>query len=200
MKIIFVDPQNDPRLFTDFIKPYEMKDEKAPFNFYSIYDYGRRLDRLIPNDGLYDMLRARDFGDAEGDQLSHEFDKAYYQYLMMYNPAFIDFMKLVCTLDDDKDTIVMSNHSNRLVTPIVDSLIKALSVRYGVVSGIVNTIDDIGDITKIPEATVEDLYLKTYVSDIARYVKLTGIPPIKPVPKEKIEEDLESLSYSDSEV
>lgn len=196
MKLIFVDPQNDPKLFTDFIKPCEMRDEKPPFNFFSILDYGVRLDKLIPNDSLYEMLRAMDFGDAEGDQLSHEFDKAYYQYLMTYNPAFVDFMTLVSTLEDDKDTIIMSNHSNRLVTPIVDSLIKALSVRYGVVSGIVNSVDDIGDITKIPEATVEEPYLETYVSDVGRYVQLSGIPPIKPVPKEKIEEDLESLSYS----
>ena len=84
MRLIIVDPQNDPRL-VEWITTKAVADDKKPFNVFSILDYGYRLDKLAPLNDFLEYLKE----DETGDTNSIQFDQKYAQYILGNDEAFI---------------------------------------------------------------------------------------------------------------
>jgi hypothetical protein len=190
MRLIIVDPQNDPRL-VEWITTKAVADDKQPFNVFSILDYGYRLDKLAPLNDFLEYLKE----DETGDTNSIQFDQKYAQYILGNDEAFIAFMSIMSKVIDEEDTIVISNYNSPALMPIIDSLLKLIQQRYGINAFIVNTIEDLESIhLKYNEFGSYEQHL-TFVNDVERFSKLTKQPIITATQKE-IEEDMECMYES----
>lgn len=191
MKLNIVDPQSDPRLI-EYIMTKSISMARLPYNFYSIIQYGVMLNNLIPVPNVMILLRESDYGD--GDSLL--FDQAYANQLTVHEPSFIDLMSLLCNIEYQDEVILMSNYNNRVIMPILDSLLKFIQEKYGIDSYLINAIDDIDDLNSSEFAS--PFQYQTFVSDLQKYYKLINqsIPIASP---EELEEDLRSLRDSSSE-
>ena len=191
MKLNVVDPQCDPRLI-EYVMTKSISMARLPYNFYSIIQYGIMLNNLIPSPNVMILLRESGFGD--GDSLL--FDKAYADQLTTNIPSFIDLMNLLSNIEYQDEVILMSNYNNRVIMPVLDSLLKFIQEKYGIDAYLINTIDDIDDLSSSEFAS--PFQYQTFVSDIQKYYKLINqsIPIASP---EELEEDLRSLRDSSSE-
>jgi hypothetical protein len=187
MRLIIVDPQNDPRLVR-WITTKAIADDRPPFNVFSILDYGYRLDKLAPLNEFLEYLKE----DETGDTNSIQFDQKYAQYILGNDEAFIAFMSIMSKVIDEEDTIVISNYNSPALMPIIDSLLKLIQQRYGINAFIVNTVDDLESIhLKYNEFGSYQQQL-LYSSDVERFAKLTK-QNISGVSQKEIEEDMECM-------
>lgn len=188
MKLNIVDPQNDPRL-VEYITLKSISMARLPYNFYSILQYGIMLNHLIPIPEVMQLLRDSAYGD--GDSLI--FDKSYAHQLLAHDPSFVDLMSLLSNIEYQDEVILISNYNNRVIMPILDSLLKLIQERYGIDSFLINTIDDIDTLSTSEFAS--PFQYQTFVSDLQRYYKLIkqNIPVASAA---EIEEDLRSLQDS----
>ena len=184
MKLIVVDPQNDPRL-VNWIMIKAVADQKDPFNLFSILDYGFRLDKLAPIDMILPYLKEDENG---SDVNSLNFDKMYASQIIGNDEVFIDFMKLMNRVNEEEDTVLISNYNSPIIMPIIDSLLKFIQQRYGINAFILNALED-----------YESIHLKycefgsceqqmVYMKDVERFARLTK-QPILTVTQREIEED-----------
>ena len=191
MKLNIVDPQCDPRLI-DYVMTRSISMARLPFNFYSIIQYGVMLNNLIPVPNVMILLRESEYGDGN----SLLFDQAYANQLIVNEPSFIDLMSLLCNIEYQDEVILMSNYNNRVIMPILDSLLKFIQEKYGIDSFLINTIDDIDDLSS--SEFESPIKYQTFVHDIQRYYKLIN-QNIPVASAEEIEEDLKSLRDSSTE-
>ena len=191
MKLNVIDPQSDPRLI-EYIMTRSISMARLPYNFYSIIQYGVMLNNLIPVPNVMILLRESDYGD--GDSLL--FDQAYANQLMAHEPSFIDLMSLLCNIEYQDEVILISNYNNRVIMPVLDSLLKLIQERYGIDSFLINTIDDIDDLST--SEFDSPIKYQTFVHDIQRYYKLIN-QNIPVASAEEIEEDLRSLRDSSTD-
>lgn len=190
MRLIIVDPQNDPRLVR-WITTKAIADDRPPFNVFSILDYGYRLDKLAPLNEFLEYLKE----DETGDTNSIQFDQKYAQYILGNDEAFIAFMSIMSKVIDEEDTIVISNYNSPALMPIIDSLLKLIQQRYGINAFIVNTVEDLESIhLKYNEFGSYQQQL-LYSSDVERFAKLTK-QNISGVSQKEIEEDMECMYES----
>lgn len=190
MRLIIVDPQNDPRLVR-WITTKAIADDRPPFNVFSILDYGYRLDNLAPLNDFLEYLKE----DETGDTNSIQFDQKYAQYILGNDEAFIAFMSIMSKVIDEEDTIVISNYNSPALMPIIDSLLKLIQQRYGINAFIVNTVDDLESIhLKYNEFGSYQQQL-LYSSDVERFAKLTK-QNISGVSQKEVEEDMECMYES----
>ena len=82
-------------------------------------------------------------------------------------------MKLLYRIQETDNTILITNHLNPNVTPIVDSLLKLIQQRYGLNAFIVNDIDDI-DRFGISDFASWEGY-SVYLEDVKRVAEMTGL-------------------------
>lgn len=188
MKLSIIDPQNDQRL-VEYILLKSISMSRLPFNFYSIIDYGIRLNNLLPTKETMLWLRSSEYSDAE----SFNFDSIYANQLLNYEPSFIDLMNLLSNIEYQEETILMSNYNNKLIMPILDSLLKLIQERYGIDYYIINVLEDIDSISFSEFAS--PMQYSTFITDIQRYYKLTK-QRIPVASEEEIEEDLKALRES----
>lgn len=139
MKLMILDPQNDPR-FIEYININIIKGTPI-YNFYSLLDCGIYLNNLRPVDELKILLRDSIFGDSE----TLEFDKAYANQLIANPYSFMDLELLLGSVTNNESTILLSNYNNRVIMPILDSLLKLIQERYGLDYFIYNIVEDIDD-------------------------------------------------------
>lgn len=191
MKLSVVDPQNDIRLL-DYIMVKSIAMARAPYNFYSIIQHGVMLNNLIPTPEVMTLLRQSSYGD--GDTIL--FDKEYANQLIYNDASFIDLMNLLSNIEYQDEVILMSNYSNRVIMPILDSLLKFIYERYGIDSFLINTIDDIDDLSVSEFAS--PLQYNMLTSDIQRYYKLIK-QKIPIASEEELEEDLKALRDSSND-
>lgn len=190
MRLIIVDPQNDPRLVR-WITTKAIADDRPPFNVFSILDYGYRLDKLAPLNDFLEYLKE----DETGDTNSIQFDQKYAQYILGNDEAFIAFMSIMSKVIDEEDTIIISNYNSPALMPIIDSLLKLIQQRYGINAFIVNTVDDLESIhLKYNEFGSYQQQL-LYSSDVERFAKLTK-QNISGVSQKEVEEDMECMYES----
>lgn len=162
MKLQFINI-NDMRLL-EYVKD-KVRVENAPvFNFYSMLDFGYRVEALKPLPNIMQYLSfANSFND---DNYTVQFDKAY-AYQILYNEAsFLDLMKIISMVENTETVIVVTNHSHPIVEAIVDSLIKFIQERYALQSFIINDLDDIDQFATSTFET-EGGYLN-YIDDLKR--------------------------------
>jgi hypothetical protein len=190
MRLIIVDPQNDPRL-VEWITTKAVADDKQPFNVFSILDYGYRLDKLAPLNDFLEYLKE----DETGDTNSIQFDQKYAQYILGNDEPFIAFMSIMSKVIDEEDTVVISNYNSPALMPIVDSLLKLIQQRYGINAFIVNTIEDLESIHLKYNEFGSYAHQLTYASDIERFGKLTK-QNIGGATQEEIKEDMECMYES----
>ena len=190
MRLIIVDPQNDPRL-VKWITTKAIADDKPPFNVFSILDYGYRLDKLAPLNDFLEYLKE----DETGDTNSIQFDQKYAQYILGNDEPFIAFMSIMSKVIDEEDTVVISNYNSPALMPIVDSLLKLIQQRYGINAFIVNTIEDLESIHLKYNEFGSYANQLTYASDIERFGKLTK-QNIGGATQEEIKEDMECMYES----
>jgi len=188
MKLTIVDPQNDPKLL-DWLMTKVLSDARLPYNLYSIIDYGIRLDHLYPNPRSLELLKETEYGD--GNTL--RFDQAYAAQILNDDATFVDFMSLMHGVIRDEETILMSNYTSKVVMPVLDSLLKFVQQRYGIIGFIVNTIDDLDSLGTSEFGTLQQQMV--FSEDCVRYAKLTN-KPINTISKEDLEEDVQALQYS----
>lgn len=191
MKLTIVDPQNDPKLL-EWLMTKVLSDARLPYNFYSIIDYGIRLDHLYPNPQALALLKESDYGD--GDTL--RFDQAYAAQILGDDKSFVDFMSLMHGVIRDEETILMSNYTSRIVMPVLDSLLKFVQQRYGIIGFIVNTIDDLDTLGSSEFGTLQQQVV--FSEDCVRFAKLTN-RPIGTSTKDELAEDVRSLQDSQYE-
>lgn len=190
MKLIVVDPQNDPRLI-DWVMTKVEADDKRPFNLLSLLDYGWKLKNLEPTQDEVEYLKDSQFGDAN----THKFDMSYAARIMTHNNTFVDFMHLISTLPDEEDTILITNYNSRFVMPVIDSLLKLIQQRYGIDAFIVNTVDDLEGLSIKYCEFGSTVQRSLYVGDWERYAKLTNKPATE-VKQNEVEEDMNSMYES----
>lgn len=191
MKLSVVDPQNDPRLL-EYIVIKSIAMARAPFNFYSIIQYGTMLNNLIPLPEVMILLRESGYGD--GDTLL--FDTEYAKQLLYNDKSFIDLVSLLSNIEYQDEVILISNYSNKVIMPILDSLLKFIYERYGIDSFIINTIDDINTISVSEFAS--PMQYNVFITDIQRYYKLTK-QQFPMASEEELEEDLKALKESSND-
>lgn len=191
MKLNIVDPQNDQRLI-EYISIRSISMARLPFNFYSLLQYGIMLNNLIPVPEVMSLLKQSRYGDAD----TYLFDKEYANQLISHTPSFIDLMNLLSNIEHQDEIILISNYSNRMIMPILDSLLKLIQERYGIDSYLINTLDDIDQFSVSEFAS--PMQYNLFVSDIQRYYKL--IKQQIPISSEaELEEDLQALRDSSTE-
>lgn len=191
MKLNIVDPQNDQRLI-EYISIRSISMARLPFNFYSLLQYGIMLNNLIPVPEVMSLLKQSKYGDAD----TYLFDKEYANQLISHTPSFIDLMNLLSNIEHQDEIILISNYSNRMIMPILDSLLKLIQERYGIDSYLINTLDDIDQFSVSEFAS--PMQYNLFVSDIQRYYKL--IKQQIPIASEaELEEDLQALRDSSTE-
>jgi len=191
MKLNIVDPQNDQRLI-EYISIRSISMARLPFNFYSLLQYGIMLNNLIPVPEVMSLLKQSRYGDAD----TYLFDKEYANQLISHTPSFIDLMNLLSNIEHQDEIILISNYSNRMIMPILDSLLKLIQERYGIDSYLINTLDDIDQFSVSEFAS--PIQYNLFVSDIQRYYKL--IKQQIPIASEaELEEDLQALRDSSTE-
>lgn len=191
MKLNVVDPQNDQRLI-EYISIRSISMARLPFNFYSLLQYGIMLNNLIPVPEVMSLLKQSRYGDAD----TYLFDKEYANQLISHTPSFIDLMNLLSNIEHQDEIILISNYSNRMIMPILDSLLKLIQERYGIDSYLINTLDDIDQFSVSEFAS--PMQYNVFVSDIQRYYKL--IKQQIPIASEaELEEDLQALRDSSTE-
>ena len=189
MKLTIIDPQNDCRLL-EWCQTRSIATQKLPFNFFSIVNFGIRLDNLCPDTNLLKYL-AED--KVTGKDESFKFDCGYATQIITNEKTFIDFMTLMDDVVNSDETILMSNYTSSFVMPILDSLLKFIQERYGICAFIVNTLDDIDSLSTSEFGTFAQQMC--YSTDFERYAKLTK-KPIGSVTQKEMEEDLMSLQAS----
>ena len=188
MKLNIVDPQNDQRLI-EYISVRSIAMARLPFNFYSLLQYGIMLNNLIPVPEVMNLLKQSSYGDSD----TYLFDKEYANQLIMHTPSFIDLMNMLSNIEYQDEIILISNYSNRMIMPILDSLLKLIQERYGIDSYLINTLDDV-DQFSVSEFSSSMQY-NVFVADIQRYYKL--IKQQIPIATEaELEEDLQALRDS----
>jgi len=191
MKLNVVDPQNDPRLI-EYILVRSISMARLPFNFYSLLQYGIMLNNLIPVPEVMSLLKQSSYGDSD----TYLFDKEYANQLVIHTPSFIDLMNMLSNIEHQDEIILISNYSNRMIMPILDSLLKLIQERYGIDSYLTNTLDDIDQFSVSEFAS--PIQYNVFVSDIQRYYKL--IKQQIPIATEaELEEDLQALRDSSTE-
>ena len=188
MKLTIVDPQNDYNLLK-WVMTKVVADTRLPYNFYSIVDYGYRLDNLHPSPEIMKLLTDNGYGDGD----SIKFDQAYANQILTNDASFIDFMSLMHEINRDEETILMSNYTSPIIMPILDSLLKFIQQRYGINGFIVNTEDDLDPFTYSEFGTLQQQVI--FSDDCIRYYKLIG-KPIPTASPEELAEDLKSLEES----
>lgn len=189
MKLTIIDPQNDYRLL-EWCQTRAIATQKLPFNFFSIINFGLRLDHLCPDTNLLKYLAENKI---TGKDDSYKFDYGYATQIVTNEKTFIDFMTLMDSVVKNDETILMSNYTSSFVMPILDSLLKFIQERYGIYAFIVNTLDDIDPLSSSEFGTLEQQMC--FSTDLARYAKLTN-KPIELATQKEIEEDLMSLQAS----
>lgn len=165
MRLEFINLQNDIRLL-DYVRSRHEISNIPVFRLYSIIMYGEELKNLYPNQNTMNYLRDCNFGDSN----TLEFDKQYAWQIISYNPSFMDFMKLLSTLQDNDETIVLTDYTHPVVLPIIDSLIKLIQQRYFIQSYIINDINDI-DPLLITDFDYKEGY-DNFNMDMQRYIAL----------------------------
>lgn len=125
--------------FTPFIYPDGLaiiiNNQYYPiFNLSSIYNLGVRLSNLIPK-VQYEGQRIN----IEDDR---EFDIYYANYIMSYNPAFIDLMSIMNQIYLTECVVVLIGE-DEYKNYISDSLMKFIQQRYEYPIHIVETVDDL---------------------------------------------------------
>lgn len=188
MKLTIVDPQNEPKLL-DWLMTKVLSDARLPYNLYSIIDYGIRLDHLYPNPTSLKLLEETTYGDGS----TLRFDQAYATQILNDDATFVDFMSLMHGVIRDEETILMSNYTSKVVMPVLDSLLKFIQQRYGIIGFIVNTIDDLDTLGTSEFGTLQQQMV--FSEDCVRYAKLTN-KPIATATQEELEEDIKALQYS----
>lgn len=164
MKLLVLDPQNDYRLI-EYVNLKQI--EGCPiFNFYSLLDRGLILDRLKPDMITMQLLRDSQYGDGD----SFEFDRVYANQLLSYKHSFMALMYMLSNIENSEDIILLSNYNNRVVMPILDSLLKLIQERYGIDHFIANTIEDIDELEKSHFESVEKR--NVFYMDLERYKEL----------------------------
>ena len=138
------------------------------------------------------LLKQSGFGDAD----TYLFDKEYANQLVSHTPSFIDLMNMLSNIEHQDEIILISNYSNRMIMPILDSLLKLIQERYGIDSYLINTLDDIDQFSVSEFAS--PMQYNIFVSDVQRYYKL--IKQQIPIATEaELEEDLQALRDSSTE-
>ena len=188
MKLTVIDPQSDMDLL-QWLSTKVVSDMRLPYNFYSILDYGIRLDHLYPKDELLPLLKET----MDGDGNSLQFDQAYARQILQDDPTFIDFMTLMHGVIKDEETILISNYTSPLIMPILDSLLKAIQQRYGINGFIVNTMDDLDSLSSSEFGTLQQQL--TFSEDCVRFAKLTG-KAVVTASQDEVKEDLLALQES----
>lgn len=162
MKLQFINI-NDMRLL-EYVKDKARAENAPVFNFYSMLDFGYRLEGLKPLPNIMQNLSyANSFRD---DNYTVQFDKAYAYQLLYNEPSFIDLMRVLSMVENTETVIVVTNHSHPVVEAIVDSLIKFIQERYSLQSFLINDIDDIDPFATSTFIT-EGGYLN-YIDDVKR--------------------------------
>jgi hypothetical protein len=166
MKLSFYDPQNDPRLVA-YIDIKSIAMQTYPYNFYSLLDFGTgfRVDNLYPDKSLYPLLQAEVTGDAN----TLAFDQAYCNQILTNEASFMDLMSILYGIETRDEVMIISNYTNRVIMPIVDSLIKFIQERYGIDSFIINELEDIDEFKFSSFATLEQKTV--FMKDCELYVK-----------------------------
>lgn len=168
MRLEFVDPIQLE--LVDYIKTKAETLHCPVFRFYTLLMYGVPVEGLIPLPNIMQYLRDCNFGDSN----TLEFDKAYASQLLMYNKSFVDLMKIMTTLQFCDTTIIITNYTHPLATPIIDSLIKFIQQRYSIQSYIVNDIMDIDNFA-VSDFESNEGYTNL-IKDIDRFKAITSNP------------------------
>lgn len=188
MKLSVIDPQNDP-LLVDYIVTRSIATTSLPYNFYSILQYGIMVPNLFPLKDTLSLLKQSEYGDGE----VLLFDQAYAHQLLAHEPSFLDLMRVLCNIEYYEEIMLISNYTNDFMMPIIDSLLKFIYERYGLDAFIINTIDDIDNLSS--SQFFSQLQYMNLSNDIQRYYQLMKIP-IPVASEEEIEEDFQSLKDS----
>ena len=184
MKLSFLDPQNDPKLLL-YARHKTYANEVMPYNFYSLAEYGVRLDDLFPKPLILELLKE----ELDGDGNTLAFDQQYCKQILNDEPTFKAFMHMMCGILTVPEINVLSNYTNPLIMPILDSLIKFIQERYGIDSFIINEYDDIDELATSSFASLEQQAI--FTKDCERYAKLSG-KPIVMASQQEIDEDKEA--------
>ena len=110
------------------------------YRFYTLFMYGIPLDNLNPLP--YALKALYDHTQEEGVS-SYNFDIAYANQILNYEPSWIDFMQIIGAFQYAPETIVLCDYTRDEALPVIDSLIKFIQQRYGINSYIAKDIIDI---------------------------------------------------------
>lgn len=161
MKITITDPTFCPPLL-EWMKMREQMGQAQVFRFYTLSMYGMPLDHLLPNPTVLQYLKESSFGDED----TRQFDIAYANQLLKDPMSFTDVMTLLVSTQSVEESILSSNYTHPLVTPILDSFMKFLQQRYGIQCYIVN---DPMDINNLAYSEFSKEGYDNYISDISRF-------------------------------
>ena len=175
MKLIIVDPQNDPKLI-DHIYTKILTSQKLPYNFFSLLQVGISLSNLFPKDRkLVTNLNRLDLTDEE---IYNDIDMKYVNLLYNDDEIFNDLMKLVSAVyDNEEDTILLTDMNSRIISILLEIILKSIKERYGINPIIIRDVDDI-DSFQSPE--IGNIYQQqNYYNDLQRWIQLGGEIDIK---------------------
>lgn len=165
MKLTFVDATTQRELLNWVTIKAEAK-HCAVFRFYSLIMYGKPVENLVPKREILQLLRECQFGDSN----TKEFDIAYANQLLMYQPSFVDLMQIMLAFQYSDETIILSNYTHPLAMPILDSLMKFIYERYSIQSYVVNDVMDIDELSKSDFESAEGY--NNFITDIDRFKKI----------------------------
>ena len=175
MKLIIVDPQNDPKLI-DHIYTKILTSQKLPYNFFSLLQVGISLSNLFPKDRkLITNLNRLDLTDEE---IYNDIDMKYVNLLYNDDEIFNDLMKLVSAVyNNEEDTILLTDMNSRIISILLEIILKSIKERYGINPIIIRDVDDI-DSFQSPE--IGNIYQQqNYYNDLQRWIQLGGEIDIK---------------------
>ena len=162
MKLIFVNTYMNPQLI-DWMYTTSSIMDKLPYRLNSNVEYGIPIYHVYPEKSIMPLLRSSLFGDSN----TLDFDKAYYNQLFSNTESYKDLMKALVNIQDRDNTFILVNYHEDYEIFIIDSLIKAIQVRYSINSHIISDIEDTMDLEDTPFETQSGY--STYISDCERY-------------------------------
>lgn len=117
-----------------FSKVLPINQSMEVYNLTSLYEGYYRL-KFIPPFEIF-------------DNCTNDFDIAYMNWIFSYQPAYLDFMNIIYKVTQGIDICILVIDDDNFDI-INESLQKLLSQRYGIISNIVNTIEDWDECTDI---------------------------------------------------
>ena len=133
------------------------------FNFNGIVMIGKFVNNLMPLPNVMQLLRESNFGDEN----TRDFDIAYANQLLTYQPSFIDLMQIMGSLQFSDETFLLCDMVNTNMANITESLTKFIYERYSINLFIVKDVMDIDEL-KFSDFQTETGY-NNYIQDMDRF-------------------------------